>query len=283
MKVSRRQFLRLLGGTVAMGGLAAATGYGYAAYIEPTQLVHEQRTIALPDLHPSLEGFRLVQLSDFHYNLQHGNLTHLQNTVQQANDCHPDLIVLTGDYVDNNLTGLPELSDTLGALKAKWGVYAVLGNHDHRQGASEVRWALEEVGIKVLWNENVTLTGDAAALSLVGFDDWLKGRPQIRPTIDELPAHTTNIVLVHEPDVADLFCQYPQLHLQLSGHSHGGQINLPITGPLILPALGQKYYLGHYQIDGLQLYTTRGVGVLSNTPLRFNCPPELTELVLVRG
>lgn len=283
MKVSRRRFLQMLGGTMAAGGVAAATGYHYAAFIEPERLIHQQRVIPLPDLHSSLEGFRLVQLSDFHYNDNKNTLTYLQHVVSQTNLLQPDLIVLTGDFVDSNLDGLPELMETLAELKARWGVYAVLGNHDHRRGASAVRYGLEEVGIKLLWNENVTLSGDAAALSLIGLDDWLRGRPQIRPAVDGLPSHTTNILLVHEPDVADIICRYPQFHLQLSGHTHGGQIRLPILGPLILPVLGQKYDQGYYQVEGLHLYTSRGVGTLSDVPFRFNCPPELTELILARG
>jgi predicted MPP superfamily phosphohydrolase len=283
MKVSRRRFLQMLGGTIAAGGFAAATGYHYAAFIEPERLTYQQQIISLPGLHPSLEGFRLVQLSDFHYSEDRNTLAYLQHVVSQANSLQPDLIVLTGDFVDSNLDGLPDLIKTLAELKAKWGVYAVLGNHDHRRGASAVRHGLEEVGIKLLWNENVTLTGDAAALSLIGLDDWLRGRPQIRPALDSLPAHTTNILLVHEPDVADIICRYPQFHLQLSGHSHGGQIRLPLLGPLILPVLGQKYDQGYYQVEGLHLYTSRGVGTLSDVPFRFNCPPELTELILVRG
>ena len=283
MKMSRRRFLQMMGGTMMAGGLAAATGYTYAAYIEPGQLVHERHIIPLPGLHSSVEGFRLVHLSDFHHNPEQNNLAHLQQVVSQTNALQPDLIALTGDFVDNSLEGVSVIAEILAELNAPWGIYAVLGNHDHRQGASEVRRALEDVGIMVLWNENVTLTGDAAAISLVGLDDWLRGRPQISTALDGLPAHTTNIMLAHEPDLADRLSQYHQIHLQLSGHSHGGQIRLPGIGPLILPALGQKYDQGHYQIEHLHLYTTRGIGTLTNVPFRFNCPPELTELVLVRG
>lgn len=283
MTMTRREFLKLIGGAMVVGGVAAATGYTYAACIEPGRIVHERHIVPLPGLHPSLEGFRLVHLSDFHYNLAHDDLSHVQEVVAYSNALKPDLVLLTGDYVDNDLNGLDTIAETLGELQGAYGTYAVLGNHDHRQGASEVRRALEKGGITVLWNENVTLGGNAAALSLVGIDDWLRGRPQVSPALDGLPHKGTTIALMHEPDVADVLYKYPEIQLQLSGHSHGGQIRLPGIGPLILPSLGHKYHQGLYQIEQLTLYTTRGVGTLSNMPLRFNCPPELTELVLVRG
>lgn len=283
MKMTRRDFLKLMGGMAVAGTVAAATGYTYASLIEPGRIAYEQHSVPLPGLHPSLEGFRLVHLSDFHYNLAQDDLSHVQAVVTYSNTLQPDLVVLTGDFVDNDLDGLDVIAETLGELQGRYGCYAVLGNHDHKQGASKVRRALEKGGITVLWNENVTLTGDAAALSLVGIDDWLRGRPQVSSALDGLPRTTTTIALMHEPDVADVLCRYPQIQLQLSGHSHGGQIRLPGIGPLILPSLGHKYHQGLYQIEHLWLYTTRGVGTLSNVPLRFNCPPELTELVLVRG
>ena len=163
MTMTRREFLKLIGGAMVVGGVAAATGYTYAACIEPGRIVHERHIVPLPGLHPSLEGFRLVHLSDFHYNLAHDDLSHVQEVVAYSNALKPDLVLLTGDYVDNDLNGLDTIAETLGELQGAYGTYAVLGNHDHRQGASEVRRALEKGGITVLWNENVTLGGNAAA------------------------------------------------------------------------------------------------------------------------
>lgn len=279
--MTRRQFLRLTGGIIIAGGVAAATTYTYAAFIEPTLVRYETRHIPIPGLPPALDGFRIIHLSDFHHNPEHQNLLQVEQAIQWVNSSPPDLIVLTGDFIDNNLDGLDEISQTLAALNARYGVFAVLGNHDHRQGAQSVKRSLEAVGITVLWNENVTLPVGVAALNLVGLDDWLRGRPQIRVALDGIQPDTTTIALVHEPDVADVLSQYPQIHLQLSGHSHGGQIRVPGIGPLILPILGQKYVQGYYEINQLRLYTTRGIGYLTNFPLRFNCPPELSELILV--
>jgi predicted MPP superfamily phosphohydrolase len=169
----------------------------------------------------------------------------------------------------------------LASLNAKYGIFAVLGNHDLWTDAVVVRAGLEREGVPVLVNQGVTLSVGRDNIYLAGLDDAWSGQPDLSAALDGSATDIPVILLAHEPDVADISALDGRVSLQLSGHSHGGQVRLPGVGAPILPYLGQKYEQGVYRVNNMWVYTNRGLGVIP-PPVRLNCPPEITEITLVR-
>lgn len=165
-------------------------------------------------------------------------------------------------------------------LRAPFGQFAVLGNHDAFGTRKVVTKGLTQSGFHVLHNEHIVLTQGTDKLYIAGIDDPWVGKADIAQALLHIPEEACTILLAHEPDFADDFCKLP-IDLQLSGHSHGGQVRLPFVGALYTPPHGSKYSSGLYQLPNsqLQVYTTRGIGV-TRMPVRFNCRPELTVITL---
>lgn len=275
--MNRRTFLKLAAAGVATGAGAAALGAGWTTLGEPNWLVLERIDVPLPRLPARLDGLRVAQLSDLHIS-QYTTAGDIGRAAALAMRQSPDLIVLTGDFIWREVWQYAEhLVEPLRSLAAPLGVYAVLGNHDHWEDAALASRVLAEAGITLLINQALRLGVDAP-LWLVGLDDVWERKHDIRAALAGTPDDACKLLLVHEPDYADRAARFP-VDLQLSGHSHGGQVNLPRLGRPVLPYLGQKYPAGLYQVESLALYTNRGIGVIS-PPVRFNCPPEVTELTL---
>ena len=278
-KINRRDFLKLALLAIA-GGASAAGSYIYN-HDESSQLVTERVTIPVENLKPSLEGFTIAQLSDFHLDrLTRADL--VQRAVALTNSLDPDLIVLTGDYVWHNVETIFELTPILANLDARYGVYAALGNHDIWTDVKVVRQAFTEIRIPVLVNQGVTIDAESENVYLAGLDDGWSGQPDLIAALDGAPAGAPIILLFHEPDLADRVSLDPRISLQLAGHSHGGQVRLPFIGAPVLPYLSWKYDQGLYRVRDMWLYTNRGIGV-TNIPVRFHCPPEITFLTLIRA
>ncbi len=275
--MDRRSFLRLAATGVAAGAGAAALGAGWTTLGEPNWPVVERIDVALPRLPARLDGLRVAQLSDLHVS-QYTTASDIGRAAALAMRQSPDLIALTGDFIWREVWQYAEhLIEPLRSLAAPLGVCAVLGNHDHWEGAALAARVLAEAGVTLLVNRALRLDVDAP-LWLVGLDDVWERKHDIRAALAGTPDEECKLLLVHEPDYADQAAGYP-VDLQLSGHSHGGQINLPFYGRPVLPYLGQKYPAGLYPVGGMSLYTNRGIGVIS-PPVRFNCPPEVTLLTL---
>lgn len=260
-----------------MGGLF------YARRVEPERVVVERVSLTLPRLAPAFDGYRIVQISDVHLD---GWMTarRLRRVVDLANEQRPDLISLTGDFVTRSpfystAHLAPLLVGPLAELRAPDGVLAVLGNHDNRAGAKAIRRALRDAGIVELDNRVRTLKRGGDALHVAGVDSFYMGLDRLDLVLEGLPDRGCAVLLAHEPDFADESAATGRFDLQLSGHSHGGQVRLPFLGPLALPAFGRRYPAGLYELDGMRLYTNRGVGV-TLARLRANCPPEITVLTL---
>ena len=245
------------------------------------QLTLEQAQVPVQALHGALEGFTIIQLSDIHY-LPFTQIELVEEAVASAVARKPDLIVLTGDFVTHEADTIFGAVTALSHLNAKYGVFAVLGNHDARAGARIVRQGIEEAGITVLHNRGFTFDVGHAQLNLAGVDDCIWGHPDIHAALDDLVTAAPTLLLAHEPDVIDDFSEVGPITLQLSGHTHGGQVRLPLLGTPVLPKLGEKYVQGLHRVNGSWLYTNRGLGMVS-LPVRFNCPPEVTELTLIPG
>lgn len=265
--------------------LALAGVVAYARFVEPFWLRVRTVRVPLADLDPALEGYRIAYMSDLH---RDGNvpLSLIERAVDKVNALQPDLIVLGGDYVRGRASAAHELTPVLSALYAPHGVYGVLGNHDCWTDHATVREALRQAGVRVLLNEGVTLARGGAPLYLAGLDDAWAGVPGLPAALAGAPRGAPIILVAHEPDLADTFI--PQaaaldkpVALQLSGHSHGGQVRLPGIGAPVLPYLGRKYDRGLYLVEGAWLYTTTGVG-FAGLPVRLGCRPEVVEIILTR-
>lgn len=271
--MNRRTFLQL----AAAGVGAAALGAGWATVGEPNWPVVERIDLTLPRLPAQLDGLRVAQLSDLHIS-QYTTAGDIGRAAALAMRQSPDVIVLTGDFIWRQVTEHAQnLIEPLRSLHAPLGVYAVLGNHDHWEGATLTAGVLAQTGVTLLVNQALRLDA-GAPLWLVGLDDVWERKHDLRAALSGTPDQECKVLLVHEPDYADRAANFP-VDLQLSGHSHGGQINLPRFGRPVLPYLGQKYPAGLYQVGPMALYTNRGIGVIS-PPVRFNCPPEVTLLTL---
>ena len=279
---TRRQFL---GAAVAAGLVAVA---GDAILLEPNLPRIVRRDFFLPRWPERMDGFTIALLSDFHYD-PYFSAHPLHAAIPLVNDLRPDLIALTGDFVSVPHTG----DETRGALaaepcaqllrqmRATHGLWAVMGNHDAGTDPEHVTRALEAENIRVLANQSEEIERDGGRMWLAGVKDVLIDTADLNQTLSSVPSGEAVILLAHEPDYADYAERFP-IDLQLSGHSHGGQIRIPLLPPLYLPPLARKYILGEYKVGSLPLYTNAGLGTVE-VPLRFNCPPEITLLTLHRS
>lgn len=282
--MTRRKFLRMARGMMLGAAVMGVGGMTYATKIEPGWFDIVPVDLTLPRLDPAFNGFRLVQISDIHIN-------HVLTGAQVSEVCamalryNPDLVALTGDFVDERetLTWLAdELADALRPLVTQVQSIAVLGNHDYRMGVSVIRGMLAGLGVQELDNDVLSLQRGSAQFHFAGIDDIWNGSPDLRRLNMLLPASGAAVLLAHEPDFADISAQVGRYDLQISGHSHGGQVVLPLIGPPVLPHLGHKYPSGLYQVGRMLQYTNRGLGTTA-PHMRFNCRPEVTVFTFHSG
>ncbi len=233
-----------------------------------------------------LEGFTIALMGDFHYDAYFSQHP-LHKAIPMVNSLQADLIVLVGDFVSLPLLGggdgraaqdAAPCAELLRQMRARFGLWAVLGNHDFFTNPNVVTHALREQGINVLANQSVPIESDGQRFWLGGVTDVLGGTADPETTFEQRPRGEAAVLLAHEPDYADFVAQY-DVDLQLSGHSHGGQVRFPFVPPLYLPVMARKYVWGQYRIGNLTLYTNRGLGTVG-LPIRLNCPPEITLLTL---
>lgn len=257
----------------ALVGAASAI---YAIGVEPRCPVLERVTLHLPRLPRGLEGLRIGHLSDFHLGYLYTR-ANLQWAVEQMQREQPELIVITGDFVSAS-RAIADLPDLLQPLHAPLGIYGVTGNHDMWEGAGELCSALEPLGIEFLLNCNKMLHWHETPFWIAGIDDIWYGSPDLDATLEQVPADGFTLFLCHAPDFADQVVDR-SIDVQLSGHTHGGQMRLPLLKSSCLPYYGLRYASGLYNVGAMQVYVSRGLGGL---PWRLNCPPEATILTLRR-
>lgn len=266
-------------------------------------LTVEQLQLSIADLPTHLKGLRLVQLSDFHFDGIRLSDNLLDQAIAVSNQAQPDLILLTGDFITDDPTPIHNLAERLTSLQSKVGIYAVLGNHDirYRHSRSEITTALENQNIRVLWNQIVYPVGKE--LAIVGLADFWSTEFRPAPVFNQIHLATPRIVLSHNPDTAEILQPW-RIDLQLSGHTHGGQVCVPGIGNMAhhlsefyrnLPKKAKRYApllkecahtMKHWEwAQGLhligqnQLYVNRGLGTY--LPGRFFCPPEVTVITLI--
>jgi uncharacterized protein len=281
-KLTRRKFLQRAGlgaGVVAIG-LA-----GYSSLIEPNEVDVTKLELKVPRLAATFDGFKIALLSDFHFGPYTGE-REVSAAVRAANELHPDVMALLGDFVTEPMTGdsrsgakkAEPCAQVLSGLRSRLGTFAVLGNHDYATDPELVADALQSHGVTLLRNANRAFEQDGARLWLLGVSDVDFGLANLADALTKVPEAETKMLLAHEPDFADHSSQHG-IDIQFSGHSHGGQVRIPGVHPLWLPPLAKKYYDGYYRVGPMQLYTNRGIGTVG-LPFRFCCPPEVTLVTL---
>jgi hypothetical protein len=276
--VTRREFLRWCGNSFSAGIFSAGGLLLYSRYVEPSVLTVRRIKVEIAGLPPSLEGFRIAHLTDFHVD-PYFPLDLFRRAVDTANRLQPQIVVLTGDYITSNRKSMRRLASVLAALRPELGTFAVLGNHDRWWGGPDVHDGLGQAGAHVMVNAGASLRWQGGDLWLAGLDDMWAGRPDLNRATQGCPPKVPVISLAHAPEFADRAAEDERIILQLSGHSHGGQVRLPAIGPVILPQFGRRYDLGIYQVGKLFQFTNPGIGVI-DPPVRLNCPPELALLTL---
>lgn len=239
-------------------------------------------SVEIPELSPAFRGYRIVQISDIHFG-QWITAKRLCGVMDLVNRQNPDLVAITGDFVSYVLDPLADdLATALKRLCPRDAVAATLGNHDHWVGANGIRDLMKECDVLDLSNDVLTLGKGRGELHIAGVDSVMEGRDRLDLVMKKLPAQGPAIMLVHEPDFADISSKTDRFSLQLSGHSHGGQLVIPGFGTPIRSCHFRKYPLGRYQVGSMVQYTNRGLG----TNLfwsRINCPPEITVIDLSAG
>lgn len=265
----------------------------YAYFIGPRQFEVIEETLAVPNWDAKLNGFKVVAISDIHAGSNYAPIERLRFVVEKANEQNPDLIVLLGDYVSELSRGrnrnpaegedgtalkiqANEIADALTGFKAKFGVFAVIGNHDWYHNDKKVHAALERVGIDVLDNEVESISVGDQTVHLWGIEDLWKNRRVPSEPFDTLTDKRNILAITHNPD--SLLTAPQGFSIMFAGHSHGGQINFPIFGPLA-PFNDPRFMRGHAEVDGKHVYVTSGVGT-SVIPFRWRVAPEIAVVTL---
>ena len=242
-----------------------------------------EQTVSIVDLPAAFDGFRLVQISDFHYH-EYDEDSFLQRVVARVNALHPDMVALTGDFITahgvvdaqtgHHASGCAEILSGLTCPLR----FCSLGNHDSIDN-NAVIGALEHAGLEVLHNRYAAIELRGDRLWVGGIADAYFDAPDLSRAVPADRNDAPLILLGHEPDIAPRVAAYGGVNLLLAGHTHGGQVRLPGLPPMFLPDLGRNYIHGHYRVDGMQMYVNRGLGTV-HLPIRFRCPPEITVLTL---
>ena len=298
MTLSRKKTIYFSIATLAALFLGAL---GYSYFIEPRRLVINEVELKVAKWNPAFDGLKIVAISDIHGGSNGVDEAKIRRVVDEANSQDPDLIVLLGDYVSQtgprNADGkralrmpVESIAANLKGLRARLGVFAVLGNHDGWHGDSEIAAALNSNQIRVLDGAVAVVERNGAKLRILGLKDQLKigSWEAFNEDARELLAATDEtgdiLVLEHSPDVAPII-NGPEpiskdMRLMIAAHTHGGQVWLPVLGRPIVPSgYGQKFAAGHVRENGLDMFVTTGIGT-SILPFRFMVPPEIAVLTV---
>lgn len=248
---------------------------------DPNDFKIEHQKIVIPSLAPAFHGYKIVHISDIHYG-QWISADRLRGVVDLINQIDPDIVVVTGDFVSYLLNDKmeEEMVEQLSKLKPKGATVAVLGNHDHWAGVERVRTILRKSNILDISNSVFEASKPNSKLIIAGVDSVMLKKDRLDLVLERIPSNVPAILLAHEPDFASESAATQRFSLQLSGHSHGGQFIIPKLGTPIRGNQFMKYPLGMYKVEGMTLYTNRGLGTNSYW-LRINCPPEITVITLL--
>src|SRR5436190_18991320 len=246
-----------------------------AALTEPYMLTIEHKQIQLNRLPTAFNGFRIVQLSDVHHG-PFSDREQIERAVETANRLQPDMVALTGDYISKERYYAAPCAEMLGKLKARYGVYAVLGNHDHWTDAALITDRFRAEGITVLINEGMRFEQNDAAFWLAGVDDSMVGLEDMSLALAGARDDEMKLLLAHNPIVLRRAVR-ASVDLVLSGHTHGGQV--AIRGERASARPRKRLLKGLWRQGNTQIYVNRGLGTVV-LPIRYGCPPEISLLEL---
>jgi predicted MPP superfamily phosphohydrolase len=268
----RRSFL--------VGALAAGLGAVDGYWIEPRWIAVEERDVPIYGLGEGWQSARVALLSDTHCG-PYTDPSYIEHAVQVSNALEPDLVLLLGDYVHRGARYIGPGISPFSSLRARHGVFAVLGNHDHWDGRDLSLQALRAARVDSLINQSITLRSRGDPLCVGGVGDLMEDLQWPQKAFAGCPPQAPRILMSHNPDYAEVLPADVPVDLMVSGHTHGGQVCLPLVGAPVLPSrFGKKYQQGWVQGPRCPVYVTRGVSTIS-PPVRFMCRPEISLLRLI--
>ncbi|RLF09960.1 MAG: hypothetical protein DRJ68_05705 [Thermoprotei archaeon] len=254
----------------------------YAFLVEPNLLVTTtELDLEFEGLPDDLAGFRIVQVSDMHFGMWHLPIRD-SLVLSSVEGLKPDVIVVTGDLICRS-SAMSEAISFVAHLTSIAPTYVIMGNWDYWSGANmtSFREELERVGAVVLVNQHVELRVGSAVMYIIGVDDPYTWRDDLDKAMSGVPSNSFKLLLAHSPQIIDRAAG--RVDLILAGHTHGGQVKIPLLGPLFVPLPGKyrQYVEGLFSVNGTLMYVNRGVGT-SLMPIRFLTPPEVTLIVLLK-
>ncbi len=290
-----KKWLKRIGLSVGVLATMIVAFLSYAYFIEPRQFVVVEETLSVPNWSPALNGFRVVTIADIHTGSNYAPPERVRYVVEQANAQNPDIIVLLGDYVseakwNREARRLPEgtdrtelkvpvetIAESLQGLRAKYGVFAIIGNHDWYHNEQKIHRLFEEIaGITVLNNEVFSVQVNEEKVNIWGIEDLWRNRLVPLDAVNALTDRRNILAITHNPDS---LLQAPEnISIMFSGHTHGGQLNWPFFGPKAV-FNDARFMDGHAIVDGKHVYVSSGVGT-SVLPFRFRVPPEINIVTL---
>ena len=270
--MTRRQFIKF----GILGGIACLAA-SYPFFIERYLLQINTYNIPVPNLPEEFINFKMVHLTDLHY----GRLMpkkFIEQIINKANSLEGDSIVCTGDYVLKRNDGSHDVETVwslLERLKAKSGVYSILGNHDHWADFNKSLELLDDSGQNIR-HKSVAIERNGKRIWIGGAGDLWEDDTGVDKAFKEVPGKECKILLAHNPDTADIEFD-TRVDLMISGHTHGGQVIIPFIGPLVLPVKNKNYSSGFIRSQNANIFISKGIG-WAIVPVRFNCYPEIAVL-----
>lgn len=274
--MNRRSFLKWTAAG-AIGAPAVLLGY---SLFEAGWFRVARPTITVPNLPADFEGLTIALLTDLHHG-RYTSLHYIRTVVEVTNALQPDVIALGGDYAHSDKRWLPPCFDALSQLKARFGVFGVLGNHDHWYSTRLTKEVMRKARVAEVTNGGYWLLRGSSRLRIGGVDDYWEGVQHLPDALGDARSDDATLLLCHNPDYVETITDR-RVGLVLSGHTHGGQIVLPgLYAPYVPSRYGRKYLHGLVQTPYTQVYVSRGLATVG-PPLRFGARPEITLVTLTR-